>query len=183
MAVMSATTDISRQIAVPAAGRYRIDAECSVVTFVTRHFFGLAPVRGTFSLRDGLISVAEPVTESAVHASITASSFRTGNDNRDAIAASHRLLDVAAYPGFTFTSTELIEAQGQWSLRGEFEVRGVTRLVEARLSAVSEHNGTLRATAQVVIDRYDFGITAYRGLAARRLTVNLDITAHRESQS
>ncbi|HEX7165200.1 MAG TPA: hypothetical protein VF223_28635 [Trebonia sp.] len=39
---------------------------------------------------------------------------------------------------------------------------------------------TIRANAQVSIDRYDFGITAYRGLAARTLTVELGIIAHRE---
>ena len=39
---------------------------------------------------------------------------------------------------------------------------------------------TLRASAQASIDRYDFGITAYRGLAARRLTVDLAVVAHRE---
>jgi len=75
------------------------------------------------------------------------------------------------------------EAHGQWSLRGELEVRGVARMVEVRLGAVSEHDGVLRAAAQVAVDRYDFGLTAYRGLAARGLTVGLDITAHRESAS
>jgi polyisoprenoid-binding protein YceI len=82
-----------------------------------------------------------------------------------------------------FTSTNLTEAHGQWSLRGELEVRGVARMVEVRLGAVSEHDGVLRAAAQVAVDRYDFGLTAYRGLAARGLTVGLDITAHRESAS
>ena len=48
---------------------------------------------------------------------------------------------------------------------------------------MSETSGTLRATAQVAVDRHDFGIRAYRGLASRRLTVDLDITAHRESES
>ena len=77
----------------------------------------------------------------------------------------------------------LAREEGQWLLRGEFEVRGVTRLVEVRLVTVSETGGTLRATAKVAVDRHDFGITAYRGLASRRLTVDLDITAHRESES
>ena len=59
-------------------------------------------------------------------------------------------------------------------------MRGVTRLVEARISAVEADSATLRASAQVSIDRYDFGITAYRGLAARGLTVDLSIIARRE---
>ena len=72
--------------------------------------------------------------------------------------------------------------QGTWSLRGELEVRGVTRLVEARITAltVDAAGTTLSASAQAGIDRYDFGITTYRGLAARRLTVNFDVIAHRE---
>jgi polyisoprenoid-binding protein YceI len=59
-------------------------------------------------------------------------------------------------------------------------VRGVTRLVEARISAVEADSATLRASAQVSIDRYDFGITAYRGRPARGLTVDLSIIARRE---
>ena len=39
---------------------------------------------------------------------------------------------------------------------------------------------TVRATAQVAVDRYDFGLTAYRGLAARALTVEFAVIAHRE---
>jgi polyisoprenoid-binding protein YceI len=180
---MSAAKTTSRQIGIPTGGRYRIDTERSAVTFATRHLFGLAPVRGTFALREGVISVADPVTKSAVGARIAASSFRTGNDTRDAAVLSPRLLDAEAYPSLTFASTELTQADGRWALRGELEVRGVTRVVEALISAVSEQGGTLRAAARVTVDRYDFGLTAYRGLAARRLTVDLDITAHREAQS
>lgn len=183
MAVMSAADTISQQVVSPAAGRYLIDPDHSAITFTTRHLFGLAPVHGTFALRDGVITVASPVGASAVRARVAASSFHTGNDTRDAAVLSPRLLDAEAHPSISFSSTELIQAQGQWALRGELDVRGVTRLVEARISAVSEHHGTLRATAQVTVDRYAFGITAYRGLAARSLAVDLGITAHRESES
>lgn len=181
MALMTEAEAISSQLSIPAAGHYRIDTEQSTVTFATRHIFGLAPVRGTFALRDGSIMVADPVSESTVRARIAASSFRTGSDTRDATVLSRKLLDAEAYPGLTFTSTALVSDGGRWLLRGEFEVRGTTRLVEVALTAVSQSGGTLRATARVTIDRYDFGITAYRGTAGRRLTVDLDITAHRES--
>ena len=58
-------------------------------------------------------------------------------------------------------------------------MRGVTRLVEARITAVPATAGAPRER-EPRIDRYDFGITAYRGLAARRLTVDLAVIAHRE---
>ena len=183
MAVMTEAHTPSQQVNVPPPGRYRISAEASTVAIRTRHLFGLGPVRATLALRDGRIQVAAPPDASSVHVRFAASTFRSGNPARDAAVLSPRLLHAEACPSLTFTSTELIEDGGQWALRGEFEVRGVTRLVEARISAVSERDGALSAAARVVVDGYDFGLTAYRGLAARTLTVDLDITAHRETQS
>jgi polyisoprenoid-binding protein YceI len=173
----------SRKLNVPTPGRYRIHAEGTTVTIRTRHLFGLGPVRATLALRDGLVQVTAPPEASTVYARFAASTFLSGNGARDAAVLSPKLLDAEAYPSLTFTSTELAEDHGQWVLRGELEVRGVTRPVEARISAVSEHDGRLQATAEVPVDRYDFGLTAYRGLAARRLTVRLDITANSEPES
>jgi polyisoprenoid-binding protein YceI len=96
---------------------------------------------------------------------------------------SPQLLDAETYPHLSFTSTGLVRADGQWALRGELEARGVSRLVEARISAVRTDGSTLHASARISIDRHDFGITAYRGLAARTLAVDLAITAHREDRS
>lgn len=175
--------EATQQFNVPSPGRYRIDAEHSTVTIRTRHLFGLGPVRATLSLREGRIQVAVPPEASTVQARFAASTFQSGNPTRDAAVLSARLLNAEAYPALTFTSTELLQAQGQWVLRGELEVRGVARLVEVLLRTVSEDNGTLRAAAQVAVDRYDFGITDYRGLAARRLTVELSVIAYREAQS
>jgi polyisoprenoid-binding protein YceI len=182
MAVMSQAEVVSRPLDIPKPGRYRISPAQSTVTIRTRHFFGLGAVRATLALRDGRIVVGGPPQTSTVQARFAVPSFASGNETRDAAVLSPRLLDAEAFPSLAFTSTGLVEEQGQWSLRGELEVRGVTRLVEARISALAvDDAGTmLRASAQVSIDRYDFGITAYRGLAARRLTVGLDIVAHRE---
>ena len=170
----------SNQLDVPKPGRYLISPAHSTVTIRTRHLFGLGAVRATLALRDGRILVTRQPEASTVQARFAVPSFSSGNEARDAAVLSPRLLDAEAFPSLSFTSTELVEEQGQWSLRGELEVRGVTRLVEARISAVQADGATLRASAQVGIDRHDFGITAYRGLAARRLTVGLGIVAHRE---
>jgi polyisoprenoid-binding protein YceI len=191
MAGMTHVTVSSGRLDVPPPGRYRIDPEQSTVTIRTRHLFGLGPVRATLALRDGLIQVTAPPGASTVQASFAASTFQSRNPARDAAVLSPRLLDAEAYSSLSFTSTELVQVrgqvkgraedreEGQWWLRGELEVRGVTRLVEVRVIAVEGGSTTLRASAQVSIDRYDFGITAYRGLAARGLTVDLGIIAHR----
>jgi polyisoprenoid-binding protein YceI len=180
MAVMTPAEVISRRFDIPKSGRYRISSAQSTVAIRTRHFFGLGAVRATLALRDGRIVVTDPPQASTVQARFAVPSFASGNEARDAAVLSSRLLDAEAFPSLSFTSTELVEEQGQWSLRGELEVRGVTRLVEARISAVQADGATLRASAQVGIDRHDFGITAYRGLAARKLTVGLAVVAHRE---
>ena len=182
MAVMTTADVSSQRIDIPRPGRYRISREQSTVTIRTRYFFGLGAVRATLDLRDGRILVTEPPAASTVQARFSVSSFQSGNEARDAAVLSPKLLDAEAYPSLSFTSTELVEEQGQWSLRGELEVRGVTRLVQARITtlAVDDAGTRLSASAHAGIDRYDFGITTYRGLAARRLTIDLDIIAHRE---
>jgi polyisoprenoid-binding protein YceI len=170
----------SPEIMHPPAGRYQIDPAHSTVTFTTRHLFGLGGVHGTLALRDGRIYVADPVTESVVQARVAAASFHSGSEIRDVAVLSSRLLDAEAYPTLAFISTELVAAGTDWLLRGELEVRGTARLVEARLVTVSADGTVLRATAQLTVDRYEFGLTAYRGLAARRLAVDLDILAVKE---
>jgi polyisoprenoid-binding protein YceI len=163
--------------AIPPAGSYRIDPERSTITIATRHLFGLGRVRATLALRDGRIQVTDPPDGAAVRASAAAVSFRSGNDTRDAAVLSPRLLDAATYPSIVFTSAALENRDGQWLLRGELEVRGTGRPVEAVIVAEPAHGGTLHASARLRVDRYAFGITAYRGLAARWLTVDLDIIA------
>jgi polyisoprenoid-binding protein YceI len=169
---------------IPPAGRYRLDPTRSTISISTRHLFGLGPVHATLALRDGRIQVNDPVTGSNLRASAAAVSFRSGNDARDAAVLSPRLLDAATYPSLVFTSTALeresesdASDSGRWLLCGELEVRGVGRLVEASIETASVQGGTLHASARLRVDRYEFGITAYRGLAARWLTVNLDIIA------
>ena len=170
----------SNQIDVPKPGRYTISPAHSTVTVRTRHLFGLGAVRATLALRDGRILVTRQPEASTVQARFAVPSFASGNETRDAAVLSPKLLDAETYPTLSFISTELVSENGQWSLRGELEVRGVTRQVEARIDALTSDGATIRANAQASIDRYDFGITAYRGLAARTLTAGLGIIAFRE---
>jgi len=177
---MSETAAPSQPLDLPAPGRYLIDPERSAVILRTRHMFGLGAVRATLALRDGRVEVTGQPEKSVASARFAVPSFQSGNPARDAAVLSSRLLDAEAFPSITFTSTELVRSGQHWSLRGELEVHGVTRPVEARITALRADESTLNAGAQAVIDRYDFGVTAYRGLAARKLTIDLTVTAHRE---
>jgi polyisoprenoid-binding protein YceI len=188
MAVMSQPQVFSQPLDVPAQGRYLISPEHSAAVIRTRHLFGLGAVQAALDLRDGRVVVTEPPQSSTVQARFSAASFQSGNAARDAAVLSSRLLSAEEFPAMTFTSTELVlqheredgQQHGHWSLRGELEVRGVARLVEARITALHADGAAFRASARAVIDRYDFGITAYRGLAARTLTVDLTVVAFKE---
>jgi polyisoprenoid-binding protein YceI len=164
-------------IVAPAPGTYRIDAPRSAITFTTRHLFG--PVRGRFDLRDGEIRVTDPVHESSVRAKISAASFRTGNASRDSAVRSARLLDTGAYPDITFISRRLDQAGGRWVLHGLLSVRGKAHPVELLIEGAQSAGPDLRLRASVRLDRYDFGITRSKGLAARHLGLRLDVVAHR----
>jgi polyisoprenoid-binding protein YceI len=170
------TTEQDHAVTTPHPGRYDIDAGRAAVTFRTRHLFGLAPVRGRFAIRGGTVDVAGPLAASAVYAEIDAASFHTRNPQRDASVRSAGLLDVARHPVITFTSERIDDTE----LAGTLTVRGVTRPVSLSIeqATVSPRSFTVRATTR--IDRTEFGVTGYRGLAGRYLDLSVEVQCVRK---
>lgn len=166
---MQTTSSLTQ--AIPQLGRYRIDPAGSRVTFRTRHLFGLAPVHGSFALRGGTVDVTEPLTASRISAEIDAASFHTRNPMRDAQVRSARLLATDAHPVLAFSAKGL---DGQ-VLAGTLTVREVTRPVSVLAEVTEVSPGSFTARATVRIDRYDFGVTASRGLAGRYLDVTVEV--------
>lgn len=159
------------------AGRYRIDPERSTVEFRTRHMFGLAGVRGRFTLDSGHIMVADPISASSVTAIVAAASFSTRNPTRDANIRSARYLDAERHPEIVFAGEGLHRVDGRWVLDGTLTVRGTTGRVRLNVERLAAGRGELRAAANVPIDRTGFGITAQPGMTGRRLTMTLDVLA------
>lgn len=157
-------------------GRYVIDPASSAVTFRTRHMFGLGRVRGTFAIRGGAVEVTGEPGEARCYAEIDAASFRTGNPQRDASVRSARLLDTDHHPVIIFEAQRL-DGTGPDStgLTGQLTVRGVTRpaVIAAELTGAAPGGFTVRGTVRV--DRTAFGVTAYRGLAARQLDMIVEV--------
>jgi polyisoprenoid-binding protein YceI len=163
----------------PPPGIYRIDPGRSVITFHTRHLFGLGAVGGTFRLHAGEIRIAEPVQASAVRATVDAASFHTGNPGRDRTVRSARLLDTDHYPVFTFTSGRLAETGERWTLRGSLTVGGSEHPVELAIEQARTAGLEMSVLASAAIDRYAFGVTGLKGLAARHLSCQIEIVAAR----
>jgi polyisoprenoid-binding protein YceI len=111
---MTAINTSNDMMQVPRTGRYTIDTGGSTMTFKSRHLFGLAPVTGRFSIRQGTTEVADPIADSRVHVEIDAASFHTGGRQRDADVRSARFLDVERHPTMTFTSQRLERSGDGW---------------------------------------------------------------------
>ncbi len=155
---------------IPPPGRYEVDTSCSAVTFTTRHLLGLAPVRGSFAIRAGVIDVGEPLAGSSVYVHVDPASFRTGNGQRDGKVCSERLLDTDRYPVITFRS----EGTGGPALTGTLTVRNVTRPVTLSIERTAVTARWFNARAITRIDRTEFGLTAYRGVAGRYLDITIE---------
>ena len=179
-------TQTPQQLSEIQPGRYVIDPASSAVTFRIRHMFGLGRVRGTFAIRGGAVEITGQPGEARCYAEIDAASFRTGNPQRDASVRSARLLDTDHHPVIIFEAQRLDgtgpDSTGPDStgpdgtgLAGQLTVRGVTRpaAIAAELTGAVPGGFTARGTVRV--DRTAFGVTAYRGLAARQLDMIVEV--------
>jgi polyisoprenoid-binding protein YceI len=172
------TTINDDAVQVPRAGRYAIDPRGSTIAFRSRHLFGVAPVRGTMAISQGVVEVADPITDSSVQVEIDTTSFHTGSRHRDGDVRSARFLNAARYPSMTFTSQRLDRSDGHWTLTGTLVVRDVARPVSLAIEQSAVQPGTASSfvvCASTRIDQTDFGLTAARGLAGRHLEVSLRI--------
>jgi polyisoprenoid-binding protein YceI len=171
------------QIQIPPAGTYLLDPARSTVAFTTRHMFGAGTVRGTLAVASGEVVIADPPTGSSVHTEIHAGSFDSGSRLRDKDVHSKKFLHVEKYPVITFRTTEVRrEHDGAWTLLGTLTARGVAAPVELAVTSATATGGTLSITVSGTVDRYAHGITAARGMAARRLRIEISASATRVPQ-
>jgi polyisoprenoid-binding protein YceI len=162
----------------PPTGRYVIDSASSKVTFVTKHMFGLGKVRGRFAEVQGSIVVTDPVEDSAADAKIAASSFSTRNFIRDGHVKSPLLLSTRRHPTIAFRTDRLRREAGAWTLSGTLTVKGKSAPVELTVTDVDIAGASVVFRARGTVDRYAFGVTAMRGMAARHLSVDLHVHTH-----
>jgi len=152
-------------------GTYDIDPDRTTIRFRTRHMFGLGPVRGSFAVRSGAASVTGALAGTTVFAEIDAGSFRTGNPARDRAVRQAKFLDAASYPVITFAGRGADPDSG--TISGTLTVRGAERPVTLVITSAEQAGPELAVTGSMHVDRFDFGLTAMRGLAGRYLELGL----------
>ncbi|MGN9844937.1 YceI family protein [Nonomuraea sp. H19] len=165
----------------PIVGDYHIDPGRSTIRFRTRALFGLLPVRGTFMIGRGTISVRDPLADSAVVVEIPAGSFTSGLRMRDRHVRAADFLDVHSHPTMSFRGRLPDQGEAPTALHGDLTVRGVGQPLSLTLLSVTNTDTLLTADATVTIDRYAFGLTKGRGMAARYLKIAIEIVATRDT--
>ncbi|MFC4003251.1 YceI family protein [Prauserella oleivorans] len=176
---MSDAVPEAESLDVPAPGTYTLDPERTRIRFTTLHMFGLGRVRGTFALRNGRVEVTEPVERSTSTATISAADIDTGNSMRDRTVRSAQYLDTDRHPDITYASTGVEVTDGEAVLRGTLTVCGREVPVDVRVYRARADDVEVRFSATTEVDRYDFGITAMKGMTGRHLTFDLDVVATR----
>ena len=127
--VMTSPVTRSAAVVIPAAGTSRVAGHRPTILVATRYLFGFT-VHDPFGMADGEIHIADPVRESLARATICAASFRTASPSRDLAVRSARFLAAGAYPGITFTSGRVDQADRHWPARGRCRCAGRTGGVE-----------------------------------------------------
>jgi polyisoprenoid-binding protein YceI len=155
----------------PHAGRYRIDPSQSTVAFKTRHLLGIAPVRGTFTIAAGRVHVADRTAQSSIEVDIDTASFHTDNQQRDAAVRSARFLDTDRNHTITFVS----DGVNGSTLSCILSVGATSKPISVNVELTGATPDAFDVRAKSRIDRTDFGITAWRGLAGCYLDITADV--------
>lgn len=185
------TLDRSKDLLLPAPGRWTIDPEVSSIT-VTASLLGTTSVSLRVNSFAGEIDIAEPVERSTVRARLRAGSVNmTAGKMQNDLLRAVDFLDVGAYPLITYAGAGLTPLGGQcWTVHGALTLHGVTRPAPLDLTyrgIVTDMLGNTRAAflATFGLNRNLFGIEWNRPeapgltLIGQEFQIRLDIKAVR----
>ena len=97
---------------------------------------------------------------------------------RDIHVRSGLFLGVKKSPTWTYESTSVVQEGDDLVVKGTFTVRGNSAPVSLVVDGIeAAPSGELTIHAHGEIDRYALGVRTLRGLAARLLTFQIELTA------
>ncbi|HEY9448208.1 MAG TPA: YceI family protein [Gemmatimonadaceae bacterium] len=171
---------------------WKLDPAHTLVEFSAKHMM-ITNVRGRLSDVEGAITVDEAHPDrSSVAVELKTASIDTRVEQRDQHLRSADFLDVEKYPTVIFRSTKVegatLEAGKSFRLVGDLTIRGTTR--EVVLDATFDGRGRdpwggerVSFSADLKIDRRDFGLTWNAALETGGVLVGNDIRIHVEAQA
>jgi polyisoprenoid-binding protein YceI len=179
--------------ALTLAGDYQIDPAHSRIGFTARHAM-VTKVRGSFGEFRGTAHIddGDPAASTA-EIVIAASSFDSGQSQRDGHVRSGDFLDVEVYPEITFRSTAVEKAGDDvWRITGDLTIRDVTAPVTVDFEftgLAKDPFGNVRAGFEgaTTINRKDYGITFNAALetggvlVSEKVGLEFDISAIKQA--
>jgi polyisoprenoid-binding protein YceI len=139
------------------AGSWVLDPARSEVQLITRHTWGLLPLKGFFRqvAGNGTVTADGKVTGTMT---VAAASVDTKNKTRDNHLRSGDFFDAANHPDFTFTVDSARPADAGIRVTGSLTVREITRPVsfDAKVSAAGDE---VRLDGEIPVNRADYGLT------------------------
>ncbi|MDR8020098.1 YceI family protein [Nesterenkonia aerolata] len=150
-------------------GTWNFDPAHSEIGLTVRHA-GISKTRAVFEEAQAVLQVAENGT-ATVEAQVQASSFSSGNEDRDGHVRGEDFLDAAQHPTLTFRAEGVAVSDEEFEMPGELTIRGVTHPVtfEAEFGGQAvDPFGATRAgfSATTTISRKEFGLTWNAALEA-----------------
>jgi len=174
--------------ALPAAGapeEFDIDPGHTFPAFAVGHL-GISTQRGRFERTAGRIVLDRKAGTGSVEIAIASASVTTGNPKLDAVIRGEDFLDAARHPAITFRSQDVVfEGGAPRRFAGDLTLAGVTRPVElavarfgcTRLPFLVRE--TCGADVAARIRRSDFGLSAFAGLVADEVAIEIQVEAVR----
>ena len=144
-------------------GHWTLDAPASSVAIRNKSMWGLVTVKATFAKVSG---GGETLADGSASGTLTvgAASVASGKAKLDTHLRSADFFDVEKFPDFTFEADRVVRKAGDTAeVSGRLTVIGSTRPLAftARVAVAGPDEVTL--TAEVDIDRSEFGMTWNRG--------------------
>lgn len=157
------------------AGTWNLDISHSEVGFIVRHA-GISKVRGKFGLAEATVVVDDEL-DAKLSATIDATSFDSGNADRDGHVRSGDFLDVENHPTITFVSNTVEPRGNGFIVTGDLTIRGVSKTVDlyTEVSGVATDpfsNVRAGVEAKTTISRKEFGLTWNAALEAGGVLVS-----------
>ena len=153
------STETIKQQGVPA-GTWAVDPVHSNIAFAVTHN-GVTTFRSGFDRYDARLTGGE---SARLEGSVEVESIRIEEEMLKGHLLSPEFFDAQRFPQLRFTSSEFsVDEDGGLKVRGELQIRGETREVEAsgRFAALGEDlAGKERVgfSTEVTVDRRDFGL-------------------------
>jgi polyisoprenoid-binding protein YceI len=166
---------------------WKIDNMHSEVGFKVRHMM-ISNVSGNFASFDATLNSADDnLADASFDFSAAIDSIQTGVADRDGHLKSGDFFDAAAYPTLSFKSTEVIQHGGDWQIKGDMTIKGVSHPItlNAEFAGVAvDPYGQTKAGLTITgkIKRSDFGLTWSAVTEAGNVVLGDEITLISEAQ-